>query len=330
MFYACKKWWNNERWIRLTDDDHNQQFIQLNTMQLGPMGAPQIVNSLAELDMDIVIDEGPDNATQMQDLYDTLQTIVPAIAPMLSPLEVRAVIAMLVNSSPLSAEAKKKFQQASMQAQQPDPTAASRPAGPAAGMADRGDGAANTSAAQHGQGADKAMRKPQAQKPMQPPKFELPPVLQVEQALSGIDKQRADAEHKRAVARAENTGTAIEPMNYAQRAMDAMHSTPTTRSICACVDTRPTRRSRGVSNQRERDMPGSQRSAKAGDVCGSQPDKSTIGIPQSVGAGVRRTRRPRAPSCRRACRQEPISRSAPTRSTTAAWSTIPSDLPEAI
>jgi hypothetical protein len=61
MFAAIQKYWTGERWIRVTDDDGLAQFIQINGQQQDPMtGQQQIVNALGSVDVDIILDEGPD------------------------------------------------------------------------------------------------------------------------------------------------------------------------------------------------------------------------------------------------------------------------------
>src|SRR5262249_6766601 len=121
VFYAAKKYWTNERWIRVTDDDGVEQFVQINALQVDPMsGQPVIVNQIGELDVDIALDEGPDTVTMMQDMYETLSQIIPAIAPMLSQQEVQAVVEMLIETSPLPGVAKRKFRMAAQAGQQPN------------------------------------------------------------------------------------------------------------------------------------------------------------------------------------------------------------------
>ena len=46
-------------------------------------------NAIGELDVDIILDEGPDTITLMQDTYDAISQALPAVAPMLSPARPR-------------------------------------------------------------------------------------------------------------------------------------------------------------------------------------------------------------------------------------------------
>jgi|SRR5215471_4491818 len=222
VFFAVKKYWTNERWIRVTDDDGIQQFVQINGMQNNQYGMPQLVNQIGEVDVDIAIDEGPDTVTMMQDMYETLAQIIPAIAPMLTPQEVQAVVQMLIETSPLPGVAKRKFQMAAQQSQQPNPMQQQMQAiqlqGAQAGVQElQSKAALNMAKAQEAQ-----MPKPAAA--AQPPKFELPPVIQINKAAADIRKTDADAYHKLALAYGEKAATNLQPLDYAQRAVEAMHT----------------------------------------------------------------------------------------------------------
>jgi hypothetical protein len=80
--------WTSERWIRVTDDEGLAQFLPVNQPlkdELGnprvkPDGTPILQNPLGSLDVDIIIDEGPDTVTQMQDVYQALSNI-PNVPP---------------------------------------------------------------------------------------------------------------------------------------------------------------------------------------------------------------------------------------------------------
>jgi hypothetical protein len=65
--------WKAERWLRLSSDPETTQFIAINAVQIGPDGMPQLINSLGEIDVDIVLDEGPDTTNVMGDIFDTMQ-----------------------------------------------------------------------------------------------------------------------------------------------------------------------------------------------------------------------------------------------------------------
>lgn len=73
IWNAIQHTWKGERWVRVTDNDGVKQFIQLNGMERGQWGQPTIVNAVGSLDVDIIIDEGPDTANLMQDAYEVIK-----------------------------------------------------------------------------------------------------------------------------------------------------------------------------------------------------------------------------------------------------------------
>jgi hypothetical protein len=120
MFSAIQKFWTGERWIRVTDDDGLAQFIQINGTQVDPMtGQSVMVNALGSLDVDIILDEGPDTINAMADTHETLKEVLPAIGAMLTPQQAQAAIEILVETSAMPSEAKKKFKDASQPQQAP-------------------------------------------------------------------------------------------------------------------------------------------------------------------------------------------------------------------
>ena len=122
IFAMCQKYWTAEHKVRVTDNEALMQHIKVNAVQQDPMtGETQNVNRLAELDVDIILDEGPDTINAMADTYETLSTVLPAIANMLTPQKAAAALDILIETSALPAEAKKRFRQAEQQAQQPNP-----------------------------------------------------------------------------------------------------------------------------------------------------------------------------------------------------------------
>ena len=122
LFNAVQRYWTAERFIRVTDSVGMAQFIQINGTGIDPRtGMPAVVNAIGELDVDIIMDEGQDTINAQQDVYETLSQIIPSIAPMLKPAEASAAVSILVESSSLSATAKKQWRDATQQ--QPDPMA---------------------------------------------------------------------------------------------------------------------------------------------------------------------------------------------------------------
>ena len=106
--------WTAERYIRVTDDDNVAQFIRLNGLQIDPnTGHPTMVNALGSLDVDIILDEGPDTLNIMEDTGDALR----ALAQNGVPIPPQA----LIEVSSLPQATKKKLQDMLEQANQPNP-----------------------------------------------------------------------------------------------------------------------------------------------------------------------------------------------------------------
>jgi hypothetical protein len=112
IWNAVQHHWSKERWIRVTDNPELTQFVQLNALALDEYGQPTIQNNLGSLDVDIILDEGPDTITVMQDTLDTLQ-------PLAQKGDVPAEVLLELMSIPSST--KKKLLEMIQKARQPDP-----------------------------------------------------------------------------------------------------------------------------------------------------------------------------------------------------------------
>jgi hypothetical protein len=93
IWNIIQRYWTAERWIRVTDDQNVAQFFQINKQGLDEYGRPAIVNAIGSLDVDIIIDEGPDAVNMQGDSMMVLQSLgpqfmaqFPDIALELSPL----------------------------------------------------------------------------------------------------------------------------------------------------------------------------------------------------------------------------------------------------
>ena len=111
----AQRFWAAERWIRVTDDQGVAQFVQLNGLQLDQYGLPTIVNKVGALDVDIIMDEGPDVQNMMQDSLDVLSQFLGALPQGSIPMEV------LIPLMPLPASVKKTWEGIIEKQQQPDP-----------------------------------------------------------------------------------------------------------------------------------------------------------------------------------------------------------------
>jgi len=115
IWNAIQRHWSAERWVRVTDDEGLAQFIQINSLGIDPAtGLPTIVNALGNLDVDIIIDEGPNSITMMADTYDALLALASSGSPV-PP-------AVLIELSPgIDSRTKKKVLGMIEQANQPGP-----------------------------------------------------------------------------------------------------------------------------------------------------------------------------------------------------------------
>lgn len=122
IWMAIQQHWQGERWIRVTDDDQVAQFIQINGLGVDPStGMPTMVNAIGQIDVDIIIDEGPDYVNMQADAYDTLSALAGKGSQI--PPDV------LIELSPLTYSVKKKILDKLQQAaQQPNPEIAMKQA----------------------------------------------------------------------------------------------------------------------------------------------------------------------------------------------------------
>jgi hypothetical protein len=94
--------WTSERMIRVTDDEDVAQFLQINGMQVDEYGFPAIVNALGAIDVDIILEEGPDSVNVMSDVFDIISSLTQSTKdPRMVP--------MLIEVSQLPASDKKKL-----------------------------------------------------------------------------------------------------------------------------------------------------------------------------------------------------------------------------
>lgn len=118
MWNAIQQHWTGERWIRVTDDQDLKQFIQINGVSVDQMtGKPTLVNAIGELDVDIILDEGPDTVNMEADAYDTLTLFARNVGG-LPPDRIPGFIDMMIELSPLPSSKKKKL----LEKWNPEPT----------------------------------------------------------------------------------------------------------------------------------------------------------------------------------------------------------------
>lgn len=205
VFNAIRQHWTAERWIRVTDDDGLAQFVQVNGIQVDPMtGMPAMVNAIGQLDVDIVLDEGPDVMNMMSDAYDTLSVLAQSGAQI--PPQV------LIELSPLQSSVKKKVLD---MLSQPNPVQQQAQQIEMAGKAAEVDEIQSRTVLNYAKAG-------QAGQPQgQPEEYQLPPDIQQASALADLAGKQADMRHKNAQADKLDMETALAPQQmFHQNIMD--------------------------------------------------------------------------------------------------------------
>jgi hypothetical protein len=115
MWDRVRQAWNAERFIRVTDDSNAIQFVPINSYQMDPMtGQIQAQNVVAEIDVDISLDEGPDTITMNEELMDQFTKLGEAA---MSPL---GKIVIELSNTPKKEQLLKMIDEG-VQAMQPGP-----------------------------------------------------------------------------------------------------------------------------------------------------------------------------------------------------------------
>ena len=83
MWNRIRQFWTDERWIRITDEMEAPQFLAVNVFRgMDPMTMQPIVeNAVAEMDLDIIIDEAPDFVTLRHEQFEQLSQMMQAGVP---------------------------------------------------------------------------------------------------------------------------------------------------------------------------------------------------------------------------------------------------------
>jgi hypothetical protein len=203
VWNTIQRYWTSERWIRVTDNDDLVKFMQINGMakdsygqqQLDQYGQPVMVNYLGSLDVDLILDEGPDTINMMADTLDRLQGI-PNI-----PLPI------LIELMPISYTLKKKLLAMLNQGPSPEQQAAQKLE--LAGAAAKVDETKSKTQLN----ISKAHESMEPEMPGQPQQqdYQLPPELQNAQAIADINETNATTEQKRAMAHKAMTDAVLAP-----------------------------------------------------------------------------------------------------------------------
>lgn len=94
IWQMAQQFWTGQRWVRVTNDEKVADWIELNGVDVDEQGLPLIVNAVGALNVDIVLDEGPDVTNMMNDTFNTLSAmaskganIPPQVLIELSPIQ---------------------------------------------------------------------------------------------------------------------------------------------------------------------------------------------------------------------------------------------------
>lgn len=211
LWCAARDHWTGERWIRVTDDEGVAQFIGLNQVGIDPnTGMPALINAIGSLDVDIIIDEGPDTITMQQDTNETVREALQSVGPMLTPPIANAALKVIIETSGMPSTAKKEFREAFKSQGEPDPL---QMAGAQAELADKQAGAKLKEA-----NAIKAIAEARAASMPQPMAAEQGPTdIDIAKALAEI--RAKDAATAKAMAETEQTRleTAMMPVEMAMQ-----------------------------------------------------------------------------------------------------------------
>ena len=102
IWCAIQRYWEAERYIRVVSSEGIEQLVQVNGVGVDPMtGMPRLVNAIGQLDVNIILDEGPDEINMMGDAYDTLLALTSQGAQ-IPPI-------VLIELAPLHPSVKKKL-----------------------------------------------------------------------------------------------------------------------------------------------------------------------------------------------------------------------------
>ncbi|GAA0236033.1 hypothetical protein LNAOJCKE_0945 [Methylorubrum aminovorans] len=74
LWFDIQQFWTDERFIRVSGPNE-LEFLPINQMVMTPEG-PRIANAIGELDLDMVMDEGPDTVTLNEDTMQVLDSMI--------------------------------------------------------------------------------------------------------------------------------------------------------------------------------------------------------------------------------------------------------------
>ena len=206
IFNALQRHWTGERWIRVTDDEQTAQFVQINGVGIDPnTGHPTMVNALGSLDVDIIIDEGPDSINMAADTYDALLALATSGA--------QVPPAVLIELSPgIDSKTKKRVLEMLQQASQPTQAQQIAEAGEAAKVKET-ESKTVLNLAKAGEA-----QQPEMGQPQQPQPEEVPMDVQIAEIMAKVVELQASANQKNAAARKSEVEASLAPQKMAHEA----------------------------------------------------------------------------------------------------------------
>ena len=81
IWNRIKQFWREPRWVRITENDEAAaKFVGVNQVVMGPYG-PQMMNQIAEIDVDIIVDQAPDYASLRAEQFEKLADLAARGVP---------------------------------------------------------------------------------------------------------------------------------------------------------------------------------------------------------------------------------------------------------
>lgn len=135
MWLRVRQFWTEERWVRVTDETEAPEWLAFNR-QVGmqvvqgpdgmPMLQPQIENPVAQMDVDIIIEDAPDYVTLRQEEFEQLAQMAQQGMPIPPEMLIEAssvrnkkrILEVLEQQKQEAAQGQQQAMQAQMQAEQ--------------------------------------------------------------------------------------------------------------------------------------------------------------------------------------------------------------------
>ncbi len=87
-----RQFWNGERIVRVTSDPKAVEFLNINRIIEDPMtGRVSVENAIMDMDVDVILDEGPDTVTMREELLEQLAQLGPGAVPPELLIELSAI-----------------------------------------------------------------------------------------------------------------------------------------------------------------------------------------------------------------------------------------------